>query len=128
MLRYVDKVSMASSAPAGTVRRLMKEIRELAAGDDGLWMHTGEGVHCFPAQEDITVWRVLIEGPAGTPFEGGTFALAVRVPQNYPLSPPSISFVTPIYHCNVSESGLVCLDVLKEKWSPALTIPKALIA
>ena len=32
-----------------------------------------------------------------------------------------------IFHPNVSEKGEVCLDILKEKWTPALTIGKVLL-
>lgn len=76
----------------------------------------------------MSVWRCLIEGPAGCPFEGGVFPLTVRIPANYPLSAPSIRFDTPVYHCNVSESGQPCLDILYDSWSPTLTVPKALEA
>ena len=67
-------------------------------------------------------------GPADSPFAGGTFALSVRVPQNYPLAPPTLRFVTPVYHCNVSDGGDICLDILKAKWNPALSVPKAVEA
>merc|ERR1711879_27086 len=47
---------------------------------------------------------------------------------NYPCAPPKIIFETPIYHCNTSDSGAICLDILNEKWNPALTVPKCLEA
>ena len=37
----------------------------------------------MPSKEDISFWRVLLEGPAGSPFVGGLFALDVVIP---PLS------------------------------------------
>jgi ubiquitin-conjugating enzyme E2 D len=52
----------------------------------------------------------------------------VQLPSDYPFSPPKICFDTPIYHANVSDSGDICLDILKERWSPALSVPKALEA
>merc|ERR1712107_365052 len=67
-----------------------------------------------------------IEGPAGCPFDGGVFPLTVRIPATYPFSPPSIRFETPVYHCNISESGKPCLEILDTSWSPALTVAKAL--
>merc|ERR1712072_115723 len=101
---------------------------KVASGSTGVWMHSGEGVHIFPAPDNLQFWRVLIEGPSGSPFEGGVFALNVMIPDNYPISPPRITFETPIYHCNVNDSGKICLDVLQDNWSPALSVPKCLEA
>ena len=42
-----------------------------------------------------------MQGPAGTPYEGGTFQLAINVPDAYPLVPPGIRYVTKIFHPNV---------------------------
>merc|ERR1712196_187542 len=72
--------------------------------------------------------RALIEAPATSVFEGGVFALNVRVPSEYPFKPPNISFGEAVipYHCNVSESGAICLNILQGGWSPQLSIPKAL--
>ena len=55
-----------------------------------------------------------------SPYEGGVFFLDIRFPNDYPFKPPKIKFVTKIYHCNVNAKGGICLDLLKENWSPAL--------
>lgn len=82
----------------------------------------GNGIHIFPAADDLHFWRALIEGPPGSPFEGGVFALHCVIPKDYPFKPPKITFETPIYHCNVNDSGGLCLDILKDNWSPALSV------
>ena len=60
----------------------------------------------------------------GTPYEGGVFFLAIQFPPDYPFKPPRIKFDTKIYHCNVNDKGGICLDILKDNWSPALTISR----
>merc|ERR1712159_225085 len=106
----------------------MMELKQVASGTDKVWMHSGEGIHVFPSPDAINFWRVLIEGPSGSPFEGGVFALHAIMPSDYPFSPPQITFETPVYHCNVSDSGKICLDILQDKWNPGLSVPKCLEA
>lgn len=76
---------------------------------------------------DIFKWQATIIGPTGTPYEGGIFNLTINFPETYPFKPPNVKFNTRIYHCNVSTSGSICLDILKDQWSPALTISKILL-
>lgn len=116
------KVSSASNSNASSVKRILAELKTVGTGD------AGDAVHIFPAPDSLNFWRVLIEGPAQSPFEDGVFALNVVIPENYPFSPPCITFETPVYHCNVNDSGKICLDILQHMWSPALSVPKCLQA
>merc|ERR1712217_341079 len=72
-------------------------------------------------ESDFFVWNVQIRGPLGTPYEGSNLECQVAFPFDYPETAPDVIFKTPVYHCNVSEKGLVCIDVLHDKWSPALS-------
>lgn len=78
--------------------------------------------------KDIFKWQATIIGPEGSPYEGGLFYIRIEFPPNYPFCPPKFIFLTKIYHCNISPSGSICLDILKESWSPALTVSKVLLS
>ncbi|KAM0675793.1 hypothetical protein GVAV_000568 [Gurleya vavrai] len=79
------------------------------------------------SKDDFSNWRATIIGPDGTPYAGEAYELEIKIPPNYPFSPPLITFITPIYHCNI-KNGSICLDILKTAWSPALTISKILLS
>jgi len=124
----IPEQATAASLGGAVVKRLLNEIKQVASGSDKVWAHSGEGIHIFPAPDSINFWRVLIEGPPDSPFQGGVFQLNVMIPENYPFRPPNIMFETPVYHCNVSDSGKICLGLLQENWSPGLSVPKAIEA
>ncbi|KAK3204919.1 hypothetical protein Dsin_018965 [Dipteronia sinensis] len=81
-----------------------------------------------PKGDNLYNWVSTIIGPTGTPYEGGIFFLDIIFPSDYPFKPPKVIFKTRIYHCNVDSAGNVWLDILKDSWSPALTITKVLLA
>src|SRR3984885_17458 len=69
-------------------------------------------------------WQATIMGPPDSPFQGGVFFLAIHFPTDYPFKPPKVNFTTRIYHPNINSNGSICLDILRDQWSPALTISK----
>ena len=77
---------------------------------------------------DLFTWQATIIGPTETPYEGGMFNLKILFPADYPFKPPKITFETPIYHPNINSNGSICLDILKDQWSPALSITKVLLS
>jgi len=81
-----------------------------------------------PINEDLFAWEATIMGPKNTPYEGGVFFLNIHFPKDYPFLPPNVSFKSRIYHCNITSQGKIFLDILKDQWSPALTISKALLS
>ena len=85
-------------------------------------------VSAGPKGDNLNEWGGIIVGPEGTPYEGGIYQLDILFPKDYPFKPPKIKITTPIYHCNISGNGYICLDVLKDKWSPVLTISKVMLS
>jgi ubiquitin-conjugating enzyme E2 D/E len=105
-----------------TIKRIKKELIELQKSPP-------ENCSAGPINDnDLFQWRATIMGPEGTPYHGGIFNLKISLPTDYPFKAPHISFTTKIYHCNVNSNGSICLDILKDNWSPALTISKALLS
>ncbi|KAL4439687.1 hypothetical protein ABPG75_002688 [Micractinium tetrahymenae] len=97
--------------------RLFKELKESARNKEAT------GIELVPDESNIFQWRALIKGPTDTPFEGGTFELAISVPEQYPLVAPAVKYRTKIFHPNVHwKTGEICLDILKNAWSPAWTL------
>ncbi|CAE8604083.1 unnamed protein product [Polarella glacialis] len=98
--------------------RIKKELRDL------------DPEHCLagPVGDDMFTWTARIFGPPDSAYQGGTFFLKIHFPQDYPFKPPTISFITKVYHCNVNSQGAICLDILKDQWSPALQISQVLLS
>lgn len=108
-----------------------------------------------PVGDDLFHWQATIMGPSDSPYSGGVFFLSIHFPTDYPFKPPKLQFTTRygllvasatfrclslpqtppptlltlrIYHPNINSNGAICLDILKDQWSPALTISKVLLS
>ncbi|XP_059056377.1 ubiquitin-conjugating enzyme E2-17 kDa-like [Achroia grisella] len=86
--------------------------------------------HCSagPRGDNLFHWHATIMGPDDSPYQGGIFFLNIHLPKSYPFEPPKVVFKTRIYHPNINSTGIICLDILRSKWSPALTISKVLLS
>lgn len=98
-------------------RRLSREASYLASNPI-------EGVTFAIKDSDIKSWRIAIQGPTDSPYEGQTYSVKFIFPLNYPFSPPSIAMISPILHPNISHRGDICLAILKEDWAPSNTAKK----
>ncbi|KIW67039.1 hypothetical protein PV04_06316 [Phialophora macrospora] len=78
--------------------------------------------------DDLTHFAVLVTGADGTPYANGLWRLSLKIPMDYPKSPPKATFKTRIYHPNIDEkTGAVCLETLKRDWDPKLTLKDILV-
>ena len=100
------------------LKRLSKELRDLEKNKDEVFTLTPTST------DDLFHWTALLNGPKGSPYEGGVFTLTIDIPPAYPMDPPEVMFETKVYHPNISDSGDICLDTLSDQWSPALTLGK----
>ncbi|KAJ9530101.1 hypothetical protein QJQ45_023384, partial [Haematococcus lacustris] len=116
--------AMMKSA-SGSAKRIQKASSEL----QDMWSDPLAHIAAGPKGDNIFEWTATIIGPPGSPYAGGVFFLDISFPAEYPFQPPQVTFRTRIYHCNISSSsGAICLDILSEQWSPALTVIKVLQA
>lgn len=102
-------------------KRIIKETERLMA-------EPVPGISAVPHEENLRYFDVTIDGPDSSPYQGGTFKLELFLPDDYPMTPPKIRFLTKIFHPNVDKLGRICLDVLKNNWSPALQIRTILLS
>ncbi|KAJ6687594.1 hypothetical protein OIU74_016312 [Salix koriyanagi] len=121
-------------------KRILKELKDLQK-DPPTSCSAG------PVAEDMFHWQATIMGPPDSPYAGGVFLVTIHFPPDYPFKPPKVpaplfirkgpkditqfyaqvAFRTKVFHPNINSNGSICLDILKEQWSPALTISKVLI-
>ena len=69
-----------------------------------------------------------IAGPKDTPYERGIFQLRIRIPKTYPDVAPECTFMTRIWHPNISPRGKICLNILDHEWSQALRVRTILLS
>lgn len=105
------------------VKRIAKELEECRQDSQS-------GVTLKLANEnDLTKLTGYFKGPPGTPYQGGLFQVDINIPNEYPFKPPVMKFATKIYHPNISSvTGAICLDILKDAWTPILTLKSSLIS
>ncbi|KAJ2625468.1 ubiquitin-conjugating enzyme E2 N [Coemansia sp. RSA 1358] len=102
-------------------KRIMKEVERL--NKDPV-----PGIEVDIVEGNIRYFNVIMAGPSQSPYEGGHFKLELFLPEEYPMSPPKVRFLTKMYHPNIDKLGRICLDILKDKWSPALQIRTVLLS
>ncbi|TGZ58781.1 hypothetical protein CRM22_009446 [Opisthorchis felineus] len=127
---------MASKKPqSSAVKALQKELLELNATPvEGFKVN-------ISSVENMFVWDVAIFGPPKTLYEGGYFKARLFFPPDYPYSPPSMQFLTKMFHPNIYADGEVCISILhspgedpqsdelaSERWNPTQNVRTILLS
>ena len=101
--------------------RLSKELKKLSSDDkiDGIIIED---------PKDLFFWKAKIKGPISTPFENGIFDITLTFNNEYPVKPPSVKFLTPMFHPNIYRDGKICVDILQGEWSPVQNIRTILLS
>ncbi|KEH38621.1 ubiquitin-conjugating enzyme [Medicago truncatula] len=116
-------------------QRIIKETQRLLS-------EPAPGISASPSEDNMRYFNVMILGPTQSPYEGsddtnnlvlhlemwGVFKLELFLPEEYPMAAPKVRFLTKIYHPNIDKLGRICLDILKDKWNPALQIRTVLLS
>ncbi|KAE9456361.1 hypothetical protein C3L33_11726, partial [Rhododendron williamsianum] len=110
------------------IMRYVVRLKPKPVGDFLLCVGTAPGISASPSEENMRYFNVMILGPSQSPYEGGVFKLELFLPEEYPMAAPKVRFLTKIYHPNIDKLGRICLDILKDKWSPALQIRTVLLS
>jgi len=86
---------------------------------------------CIELPDDSIMENLIayIQGPPDTPYESGLYQLSIEFSPEYPLTAPKITFITRIWHPNISSvTGTICLDTLSTQWTPSLSVYTCLIS
>jgi len=111
----------STTSLTASAKRIQKELAEIS-------LDPPSNCSAGPKGDNLYEWVSTIMGPGNSPYQGGVFFLDINFPSDYPFKPPKVMFRTRIYHCNINSNGQICLDILKDNWSPALTISKVLLS
>ncbi|KAK1438881.1 hypothetical protein QVD17_04693 [Tagetes erecta] len=92
-------------------KRLMRDFKRLQQDPPA-------GISGAPYDNNIMLWNAVIFGPDDTPWDGGTFKLTLQFSEDYPNKPPTVRFISRMFHPNIYADGSICLDILQNQWSP----------
>ncbi|KAJ3729162.1 ubiquitin-conjugating enzyme [Lentinula guzmanii] len=128
----MSKPSTPSNSNTLLLRRQLNELTK----------HPVEGFSAGLVDEsNLYEWEILVIGPSDTLYEGGFFKARLTFPPEFPLLPPKMKFITPMWHPNIYPDGVVCVSILHapgddqygyedagERWMPVHTVESILIS
>ncbi|PAV15734.1 ubiquitin-conjugating enzyme [Pyrrhoderma noxium] len=122
---------MSSSTAVNLLTRQLKELTK----------NPVEGFSAGLVDDNILEWRIGIIGPEGSLYENGYLTAHLTFTENYPNEPPTMRFVTKMWHPNIYPDGRVCISILHqpgddqfgyeqagERWLPIHTVESIILS
>ena len=103
-------------------KRLLTDFKRINQSQDT----EDDGVLATPHDDDIMIWDCVIFGPENSVWENGVFKLEMKFTEEYPNKPPEVLMKTKVFHPNFYVNGHICIDILKDQWSPIYDIKSIL--
>ncbi|KAH8108166.1 UBC-like protein [Cristinia sonorae] len=101
------------------LRRIQKELTDVR-------QRPLPGLTVEPQEDNLFLWKCSIKAAIDSPYKGGTFHFTLTLPDNFPFKPPTVHFLTKIYHPGINEEGSICVPVLRDQWKPAISLSSVL--
>ena len=98
------------------IKRIQREVREMPHYASKVWTANPKGGY------DLLNWDATIQNLDDPRHRGKTYRLSIEIPGNYPFIAPNVRFIDRVQCENVFYDGEICLDILKDAWSPAYTL------
>ncbi|CAM2725689.1 unnamed protein product [Rotaria socialis] len=98
-------------------KRLTKELKLLTENPT-------PGIRVVDDFSDMRKIRIDMEGASGTLYDGEQYQLLFKFSDQYPFDSPQVTFIgsnIPL-HPHIYSNGHICLSILTDDWSPALSI------
>jgi ubiquitin-protein ligase len=69
-----------------------------------------DGCSASPLDSDnLFLWRACVFGPEDSEWEGACLQMQIVFPREYPQKPPTVRFISKMFHPNVFPDGTLCL-------------------
>ena len=105
------------------ITRLTRELNKLQSESSKI-----DGI-TIDKPDDLMLWVAKINGPPDTMYEDGVFYIQLTFNSEYPIKPPSVKFLTPMFHPNIYRDGKICVDILQShEWVPTQNVRTILIS